>query len=642
MEPRAPKAPRNEAFIDALALRLRTLATDFENTSQMQVLLQPALIKKTTAAQEVIANANVVILRDGLVIAYRNVNSKTGKVSEIRKSWNQILGCTPDSYTFYITDSLWVEILDVPKEDELFFNIAWQALAFEMNGNDATFKDPKISTAGHSLRSAARYLQENYKDKAIPRTLDLEEIVDEAPMDDEVVVVPRPATQKFTSLPKVGDVVGGYKIEASIGGGGFGAVFQAKSKYENDTVVALKLMRLKEGMKVDSVKFHRDAQDFLEEAKMSSNFPHDPFIVTPIDYGISPWPWIAYPLLRGSTVGSKGPLSDEKWWNLAHDVLSGLADIHQSNVIHSDIKNDNIMDIGSQFKILDFGISYIPGFVRTGAGKGGGTFPFAAPEILPLFASKATGVEPHPSIDIFSVGVLLYLSKTGSYPFKFTNGPIELEVQSRKTIEIDENYFDEQQVSLLRKLLDNNPDNRITAANALKVVAPHVDIEAKTKLIENALLKTYREKAAENISLEETSENYELEGPFASWKNFETLLIDALEQKRPRYFTINFYDIAGKSIFYVQAYFEKTCWHIETPAQKFLPKRLQTPKQKQAIIDLGWNPPTKDAPNYHRETDGVSPSETAALFVDAIERGYGWKPSEFSKFVLVTRGEGHY
>lgn len=641
-EPAAPKPSKNEAFVDNLALRLRTLASDFEDLTKNEILVQKNIgVRKRTSSQDVIGPGVFVIARSGLQIYFRNQNSRTGKVNEIKKSWDKILGCLPDEYRFYITELQTVELFALPKEDALFFNIAWQALSHEMNGSSVTFYDPKISEVGHALRSAARYVQANFKTGTIPDSIDLESIVEDRPMDDEVVIVPRPAAERFTTEPKPGDVVGGYKLGASLGGGAYGEVYKSVRR-KDDFVAAVKIMKVDKAVAFGSVAFNRASQDFLDEAKMSSNFPHDPFILTPIDYGVSPWPWIAYPLLQGKTVDKTLPLSQSKWWNLAHDVLSGLNDAHQSGVVHADVKLNNVMDVGDQYKILDFGMSYIPGYVRTQASKGLGTTTFWAPEILETYARNGEFDKLTPDIDIFSVGVMLHVSRTGEFPYQRTNGPIEAEIEGRKHIQIRTDLFDEEQVHLLKRLLDVDPKSRISAHDALKIVGPHVDVEAKTLLWEEALLATYKDKAAEEIQNQESSGQYELEGPFSSWSEFEKLLLDTLESKRPRYFTINFSDHKSKHIFYVQAYFDKTGWHLECAGEKFLPKKIQTPEQKQALIDLGWLPPTKDVPNYNRDSESVSPADATALFVDAIERGYGFRPIDFAKFDLNTQGEGHY
>lgn len=86
--------------------------------------------------------------------------------------------------------------------------------------------------------------------------------------------------------------------------------------------------------------------------------------------------------------------------------------MHQNNVIHRDIKLDNILlDKDFKPKICDFGISNL---VEKGKKiqDTGGTPAYLAPEVI-----KAEGKVSYKS-DVWSLGVLLYLLTFGIVPFK--------------------------------------------------------------------------------------------------------------------------------------------------------------------------------------------------------------------------------
>ena len=100
---------------------------------------------------------------------------------------------------------------------------------------------------------------------------------------------------------------------------------------------------------------------------------------------------------------------------LFKQIVTGLAYCHTKNVLHRDIKLDNIL-LTSQgdVKICDFGVSKLvtPGERMT---EQCGTPAYIAPEVF-----KNQGYEGFAS-DIWSAGVVLYAMLFGAVPFKASN-----------------------------------------------------------------------------------------------------------------------------------------------------------------------------------------------------------------------------
>lgn len=123
-------------------------------------------------------------------------------------------------------------------------------------------------------------------------------------------------------------------------------------------------------------------------------------------------PYLVQELLTGQTLADRltqGPLSWRQASTVAGQVASALAAAHAQGVVHQDIKPANIMLTPAGAKVLDFGIAAIRG--RPGSPDWiSGTPAYAPPERL----GQAT---PHPSADVFSLGVVVYEMASGRLPW---------------------------------------------------------------------------------------------------------------------------------------------------------------------------------------------------------------------------------
>jgi len=204
-----------------------------------------------------------------------------------------------------------------------------------------------------------------------------------------------------------------YEVKRRIGVGGMSIVYLVEHTRLHKEFAA-KLLHAE--LAVDAEAVAR----FETEAKSASHLEHEN-IVRVTDYGIAGGqrPYIVMELLRGRTLDeqlAEGALSLPEIVLVVVSVCRGLALAHANEIIHRDIKPDNIYltqrtDGGFGVKILDFGIAKAP--MTTGRmtkhGQTIGTPHYMAPE-------ACRGEEIDHRADIYSVGVLMYLLFTGALP----------------------------------------------------------------------------------------------------------------------------------------------------------------------------------------------------------------------------------
>ncbi len=215
-----------------------------------------------------------------------------------------------------------------------------------------------------------------------------------------------------------GQVVDGrYRIERLLGVGGMGEVYVAQ-QLSMGRPVALKLLR------AELAKRPQARERFYFEARAASRLNH-PNIVTVFDFGSSKEGlFMAMELVNGDTLPSvlaDGALDWRRAVRLVREVADALAHAHLNDVIHCDVKTENLMLVQrgqrtEHLKILDFGIARLAtssGPVERTSGPAVGTPMAMAPEVI-------LGDPPSPQSDIYSLGVVLYEVLSGNQPFEHT------------------------------------------------------------------------------------------------------------------------------------------------------------------------------------------------------------------------------
>ena len=213
-----------------------------------------------------------------------------------------------------------------------------------------------------------------------------------------------------SSSAMIGTVLSGrYRLEAKLGSGGMSTVYLARDQ-TLDRQVAVKVMHHEMSEQADQL------ERFRQEARSVAKFSH-PNVVSVIDAGEDGGhPYIVFEYVEGETlkqrVNRNGALDPQEAIAYAIEIARGLSVAHARNMVHRDIKPQNILiDAEGRAKLTDFGISrQLEQDGMTATGRVLGTTDYVAPE-------QAMGRKVDPRTDIYSLGVVLYEMLVGQVPF---------------------------------------------------------------------------------------------------------------------------------------------------------------------------------------------------------------------------------
>ncbi|HEV2114337.1 MAG TPA: serine/threonine-protein kinase, partial [Terriglobales bacterium] len=225
---------------------------------------------------------------------------------------------------------------------------------------------------------------------------------------------------------------------------------------------------------------------FMREARAASRLQHA-CIVTIYHFGIEgDTEYIVMEFVEGQSLRKlihEGPLPLGDLYRIAIQVAEGLTAAHEANVVHRDMKGDNIMVTAKgAVKILDFGLAKLKDPVddsddtatafQTQAGLAVGTATHMSPE-------QAMGRDVDGKSDVFSFGVVLYHMAAGKVPFSGPNAATTMAqiLDANPTPVRDINPDVPEELALLiSRCLQKNKVHRPPAADALKILRALRDV----------------------------------------------------------------------------------------------------------------------------------------------------------------------
>lgn len=206
-----------------------------------------------------------------------------------------------------------------------------------------------------------------------------------------------------------------YELESLIGAGGMGKVYLANDVKLNRRLV-IKTILPSDDLKTED----RKKQRFFREAQSMAQMIH-PNIATLFDFGFDESfqsYFMAIEYIEGETFKSYlrkkgGYLTLNDFSRLFGQVLSGLYAAHQKNIIHRDLKLDNLMVTSAgQVKILDFGLAKnTSSNSLTSDSEILGSVRYMPPE-------QITGGVQDERTDIYALGVIAFNLLSGTFPFE--------------------------------------------------------------------------------------------------------------------------------------------------------------------------------------------------------------------------------
>ncbi len=257
---------------------------------------------------------------------------------------------------------------------------------------------------------------------------------------------------------KIGMIIGDrYEVLEKIGTGGMSDVYKAKD-HKLNRLVAVKVL------KQEFSENENFVSKFRVEAQSTAGLMH-PNIVNVYDVGDEDGiNYIVMELVDGITlkkyIEKKSRLSVKEAVSIAIQVAMGLEAAHNNNIIHRDIKPQNIMiSKEGKVKVTDFGIAKAA-TSNTITSNVMGSVHYTSPE-------QARGGYSDAKSDIYSLGITLFEMLTGRVPF---NGDTTVAIAIKhiqEELPSPADYSDDIPISvekIVLKCCQKSPDRRYQSA----------------------------------------------------------------------------------------------------------------------------------------------------------------------------------
>jgi serine/threonine-protein kinase len=280
-----------------------------------------------------------------------------------------------------------------------------------------------------------------------------------------------------------------YELLEKIGEGGMGIVYKAKCHSLN-RYVAVKIIKSYLNNQTEILA------RFKKEANSIASLSH-PNIVSTYDIGSdNNINFIVMEYINGKSleqmVKENGRLNSSTALDIASQIAKALAFAHNNNIIHRDVKPDNILITeDNTAKLTDFGIAKVTNSVTvTNSDKLMGSVHYFSPE-------QAKGKFVDSRTDIYALGSVLYKMLTGQVPFTGETSISVVMMHINEPVTPPKEIIKDLPESIntvILKALEKDPINRFQTANEFAEVLdvikgnPNFEVDFNKKLEDNTTI----------------------------------------------------------------------------------------------------------------------------------------------------------
>lgn len=277
------------------------------------------------------------------------------------------------------------------------------------------------------------------------------------PKDDGQKKDPSPEENPITP----GDVEEFYKFGKEIGKGGFSVVYKATEKATGKKFAIKRIQKDEEGVDIELLK---------REIYIMKKVDHPNILKLFEVYEDDDYFFLVLELVEGlelfDKIVDRGNYSEKDAANIVRQILEAVKYLHEEGIVHRDLKPENLLSAGEGekevVKVADFGFAKNFGEEKlvTSCGSPG----YVAPEVL----TEDTYTN---AVDMWSVGVIVYILLSGYPPFYDESPPKIFKKITEAKYDFDDPVWEEVSdlaKDLIKKLLVKNPEERLSAAKCLE------------------------------------------------------------------------------------------------------------------------------------------------------------------------------